>query len=113
MIKIIKYQDKFDVKSLKNILKSYFLIEESIDNIFFIDEDEDILILNSNIPNNLTVYLFIQKDLIPKNPGTVLKISNNINSNNKSRKPLLQFYWVIENDKKKKKYSNCIVNKYI
>ena len=81
--------------------------------IFFTDEDEDILILNSNIPDNLTVNLFIQKDLIPKNPGTALKIPNNINSNNKSQKPLLQFYWVIENDKMKNKYSDCIVNKYI
>jgi hypothetical protein len=111
--KKIKYYVKFDVKSVKKILKSYFLIEESIDSIFFTDEDEDILILNSNIPDNLSVNLFIQKDLIPKNPSTALKISNNINSNNKSQKPLLKFHWVIENDKKKEKFFDCIVDKYI
>ena len=112
-VKIIKYRGKFVLESVKKILKTYFLIEESIDNIFFTDEDEDILILNSNIPDNLTVNLYIQKDLIPKNPTTALKIPKNINSNNKSQKPLLKFYWILENDKKKKKYSNCIIDKYI
>ena len=112
-VKIIKYRDKFVLGPVKKILKSHFLIEEPIDNIFFTDEDEDILILNSNIPDNLTVNLYIQKDLIPKNPAKALKISKNINSNNKSQKPLLKFYWILENDKKKKKYSNCIIDKYI
>jgi len=112
-IKIIKYQGKLDLKSVKTILKSYFLIEESIDNIFFTDEEDDILILNSNIPDNLKVNLFIQKDLIPKNPATSLKIKSNKNSNNKSQKPLLKFYWIIENDKKRKRFADCIVNKYI
>jgi len=110
----IKLEEEFNLVSLKKILKSRFLIEESIDNIFFIDEDEDILVLNSNIPDNLTVNLFIMKDFIPKNPATALKISENINSNNKSQKSLLKFHWIIENDKMRKKCGNtCIIDKYI
>jgi len=110
--KVIKYWGKFEVESVKKILKSHFSIEESIDSIFFKDEDEDILILNSNIPDNLTVYLFIQKDLIPKNPAKAIKIPKNINSKNKSEKPLLKFYWILENDKKKMKFADCVINKY-
>ena len=112
-VKIIKYRGKFVLEPVKKILKSYFLIEESIDSIFFKDEDEDIVILNSNIPDNLSVNLYIQKDFIPRNPATALKIPKNVNSNNKFQKPLLKFYWVMENDKKKKKYSSCIIDKYI
>ena len=111
--KIIKYMGKFDLGSMKKILKAFFLIEEPIDSIFFIDEDKDILILNSNIPDNLTVNLFIRKDFIPKNPTTALKIPKNINSKNKSQKPLLKFHWIMENDKMKKKYGDlCIIDKY-
>jgi len=113
-LKVIKFLGKFDLDSVKKNLKSHFLIEESIDNIFFIDEEEDILILNSNIPDNLTVNLFIRKDFTPKNPGTALKISKNINSNNKSQKPLLKFHWIMENEKMKKLYGDlCIIDKYI
>jgi len=111
-LKIINYTGKFQLESVKNILKSYFLIEEPIESIFFTDEDEDILILNSNIPDNLSVNLYIQKDLIPKKPTTALKIPKNINSNN-NKSQLLKFYWVMENDKLKNKFSNCIIDKYI
>ena len=110
----IKLEEKFNLVLLKKFLKSRFLIEEPIDSIFFIDEDEDILILNSNIPDNLTVNLFIRKDFIPKNPSSALKLSKKINSNNKSQKSLLKFHWVMENDKMKKKYGDlCIIDKYI
>ena len=74
----IKLEEKFNLVLLKKFLKSRFLIEEPIDSIFFIDEDEDILILNSNIPDNLTVNLFIRKDFIPKNPSSSLKLSKKI-----------------------------------
>ena len=113
-LKEIKYKGKFELDSVKKILKSHFLIDEPIDNIFFMDEDEDILILNSNVPDNLTVNLFIRKDFIPKNPTTALKILNKKNSSDKSQKSLLKFHWIMENDKLKKKYGHlCIVDKYI
>ena len=105
----IKYYGKFNPISTKKILKDRFFIEEEIDQIFFQDKDGDILILNSNIPNNITVYLYIQKDLIPKNPSKTLKISNNI----KLEKPLLKFHWILENEDKNRKYEDAIVNKYI
>jgi len=113
-LKVIKFNWKFDLDSMKIILKSHFLIEESIDNIFFIDKEENILILNSNIPDNLTVNLYIRKDFTPKNPATALKISKNIISNNKSQKLLLKFQWIMENEKMKKLYGDlCIIDKYI
>ena len=105
----IKYYGKFDPISTKKILKDRFFIEEEIDQIFFQDKDGDILILNSNIPDNITVYLYIQKDLIPKNPSKTLKISNNI----KLDKSLLKFHWILENEDKNRKYKDAIVNKYI
>ena len=103
--KIIIY-NKFCEESIKKILKNYFSIEESIEQIFFQNKNEDILILNSNIPNNISVNLFVRKDIIPKYPTKALKISNNI----KNQKSLLKFHWVIEDEERNEKYQNCIVN---
>ena len=106
--KVISFEKKFCEESIKNILKYYFSIEESIDQIFFQDNDDDILIINSNIPNNISVKLFVRKDFIPKNLTTV-SISNNI----KNEKPLLKFHWVLENEEKNEQFKRCIKNKYI
>ena len=106
--KVISFYNKFYEESIKNILKIYFSIEESIEQIFFQDNEDDILILNSNIPNNISVNLFVRKDFIPKNLVTV-NISNNI----KNEKSLLKFHWVLENEEKNEKFKRCIKNKYI
>ena len=88
--------------------ESKFSIEESIEQIFFKDEDDDILVLNKNTPDNIKVYLFILKDLIPKNPSTALKISEI-----KNEKSLLKFHWVLENEERNARFKDCIVDKYI
>ena len=104
----IKYYGKFDIESIKKFVKSRFSIEESIEQIFFKDEDDDILVLNKNTPDNIKVYLFILKDLIPKNPSTALKISEIKNENS-----LLKFHWVLENEESNARFKDCIVDKYI
>ena len=104
----IKYYGKFDIESIKKFVKSRFSIEESIEQIFFKDEDDDILVLNKNTPDNIKVYLFILKDLIPKNPSTALKISEI-----KNEKSLLKFHWVLENEERNARFKDCIVDKYI
>ena len=105
-IQKIKYFGKFDAESIKKIVKSRFFIEESIEQIFFQDEENDILILNGNIPDNITAYLYIQKDLIPKNPSNALKIL-------KPKEELLKFHWILENENENSRFKNCIVDKYI
>ena len=103
----IKYFGKFDSVSIKKIVKSRFFIEESIEKFFFQDEEKDILILNENTPDNITVYLYIQKDLIPKNPTKALKIVE------PKKEELLKFHWVLENEDLNHKFKGCIVDKYI
>ena len=103
----IKYFGKFDAESIKKISKSRFFIEESIEKIFFQDEDNDILVLNENTPDNITVYLYIQKDLIPKNPTKALKILK------PKKEEFLKFHWVLENEDLNQEFKGCIVNKYV
>ena len=107
--KTIKYYDKFDQESAKKVLKSFFSIEESIEQIFFQDEEEDILILNSDIPDNILVNLFIRRDVFPKNPSNTLKITSEI----PKEKSLLKFHWVLDSEEGNLKFKNSIVDKYI
>jgi hypothetical protein len=106
-IQKIKYFGNFNAESIKKIAKSRFFIEESIEKIFFQDEEYDILILNENTPDNITVYLYIQKDLIPKNPTKALKILK------PKKEELLKFHWVLENEDLNREFRGCIVDKYI
>ena len=103
----IKYFGKFDAESIKKIIKTRLFIEESIDKIFFQDEENDILILNENTPDDITVYLYIQKDLIPQNPAKALKILR------PKKEELLKFHWVLENEDLNSEFKGCIVDKYI
>ena len=103
----IKYFGKIDSDSIKKIIKSRFFIEESLEQIFFQDEENDILILNGNIPDNITVYLYIQKDLIPKNPLKAIKILK------PKYEELLKFHWILENEDENSEFKDCIVDKYI
>ena len=106
---VIKYYGKFDIISTIKILKDRFFIEESNEQIFFQDDEGDILILNSNIPDNITVNLYIEKDSIPKDPTKVIKIPKQI----KQETPLLKFHWILENEEENKRFKDAIVNKYI
>jgi len=71
----IKYYSKFDEKSVKSTIKQIFKINEPIEQIYFQDEDGDILILNEEIPSGISVYIYVKSNLIPKNPSKELKIS--------------------------------------
>jgi len=62
----------------------------NLEQIFFQDEDGDIIILNDQIPSGLSVYVFVDLDAIPKNPKTELIVKNN-NEN------LIKFHWIKEN----------------
>lgn len=112
-VKIINYSGKFNLEFTKKLLKSYFFIQESIDQFFFEDEDKDILILNSNIPDNIIAYLLVREDFIPKNPSKALKISYKKNLEFDSKKSLLKFNWSLDNEIDNLKYLNCIEDKYI
>ncbi len=103
----IKYFGKFDADSIKKIIKSRLFIEEPIEKIFFQDEENDILILNENTPDDITVSLYIQKDLIPKNPTKALKILR------PKKEEFLKFHWVLENEDINSRFKGCIVDKYI
>ena len=72
-IQPLKYHGKFDLVTTKKELKLKYFIEEPIEHIFFQDNEEDILILNQNIPDNISVKMLVLKDLIPRNPTTALK----------------------------------------
>ena len=52
-IQPLKYHGKFDLVTTKKELKLKYFIEEPIEQIFFQDNEEDILILNQNIPDNI------------------------------------------------------------
>ena len=53
-------------KEIEDTLKQMFKIEEPIEQIFFKDEDGDILILNNQIPSGISVHLFVEPNSIPK-----------------------------------------------
>jgi len=86
----ISYFGSFNEKTIKSSLKTLYHIKEPIEQIFFSDEEGDIIVLEGdNVPNELKVHLYIEYDPIPKNPENELEIKANDNSN------LLEFHWVI------------------
>ena len=56
----IKYYGKFNDISIKKTIKQIFKINESIEQIYFQDEDGDILALNEDTPSGISVYLLNQ-----------------------------------------------------
>lgn len=86
----IKYYGNLDANEIKKTVKTIFKIKEDLEQIFFQDEDGDIIILNDQIPSGLSVYVFVDLDAIPKNPKTELIVKNN-NEN------LIKFHWIKEN----------------
>ena len=104
----IKYYGNFNEKSIKSIAKQVFKISEPLEQIYFQDEDGDILALDEQTPSGISVYIYVEPDAIPKNPSTELKISE-------TSQKLLKFHWLIENDVEQHGNSNLnvIQNKYI
>ena len=65
----IKYFGNFNEKSIKSTVKQVFKINEPLEQIFFQDEDGDILALNEQTPSGISVYIYVEPDAIPKNPS--------------------------------------------
>ena len=90
------------------MVKQIFKINEPLEQIFFQDEDGDILALNEDTPSGISVYIYVEPDSIPKNPSTELKIPE-------SSTNLLKFHWVVDNGIEQfgDMNLNPIQNKYI
>ena len=103
----IKYYGSLDEDQLKKTVKQIFKINEPIEQIYFQDEDGDILILNDQIPPDLSIHIFVEPDSIPKNPSKELKVEE--------KEGLIKFHWIREENKIS--YVNgrldVIVNKYL
>ena len=104
----VKYYGNFNEKSIKSTVKQIFKINESLEQIFFQDEDGDILALDEQTPSGISVYIYVEPDAIPKNPSTELKIP-------KTSTNLLKFHWILENNIEQTGDINLnpISNKYI
>lgn len=105
----IKYYGKLDENAIKSTAKRIFKISESLEQIYFQDEDGDILILNDQTPSGISVHLFVEPDPMPKNPSTALNIP--ISTEN-----LIKFHWIIDkvnDDDNSTDYNlDVIINKY-
>jgi len=83
----IKYYGKFDESSIKSTIKQIFKIEEPLKQIYFQDEDGDILCLNDQTPSSISVYIYVEPDSVPKNSSIALKVEQK-DAN------LIKFHWV-------------------
>ena len=102
----IKYYGKFDESSIKSIIKQIFKIEEPLKQIYFQDEDGDILCLNDQTPSGISVYIYVEPDSIPKNPSTALKVEQKDTN-------LIKFHWVKFTDPSVNNDLNVLEDKYI
>lgn len=73
----IKYYGDIEIDNVKENLRDIFSIKENPNQMYFQDEDGDIIILNKNIPSDLSVYLYVKPDSIPKNTEQALEINRN------------------------------------
>ena len=87
----VKYYGNFNEKAIKSTAKQIFKINEPLEQIYFQDEDGDILALDEQTPSGISIYIYVEPDAIPKNPSTELKIE-------KTSEKLLKFHWILEND---------------
>ena len=83
----IKYYDSLDEDQLKKTVEQIFKINESLEQIYFQDEEGDILMINDQIPSGLSIHIFVEPDLIPKNPSKELKVED--------KEGLVKFHWII------------------
>lgn len=101
----LKYYGKFNEKSIKTTIKQIFKINEPLEQIFFQDEEGDILSLDEQTPSGISVYIFVEPDAIPKNPSTELKIP-------KTKEKLVKFHWILDK-KYEEKNLDVIKDKYL
>ena len=103
----LKYYGSLEEDQIKKTLKQIFKIEEPIEQIYFKDEDDDILILNSQIPSGISIHLFVEPDSIPKNPSKALNVEN--------KDGLIKFHWIpeVSNAFNVNNKLNGIINKYL
>ena len=87
----VKYYGKFNEKSIKTSVKQIYKINEPLEQIYFQDEDGDILALNDQTPSGISVHIYVEPDAVPKNPSTDLKIPE-------TSEKLLKFHWLVEYD---------------
>ena len=83
----IKYFGKFDESSIKSTIIQIFKIEKSLKQIYFYDENRDILCFNDQTPSGISIYIYLEPDSVPKNPSTALQV------NQKDTK-LIKFHWL-------------------
>ena len=104
----IKYYGNFDEKTIKNTIKQIFKIQEPLEQIYFQDEDGDILALNEQSPSGISAYIFVESSAIPKNPSTELQLQE-------SNQKLLKFHWIPQsiNDLSLNTNLISIVNNYL
>ena len=84
---VIKYFGKFNEIGIRKTIKQVFKIKESIEQIYFTDEDGDILSLNEDTPSGISVYIFVEPDAVPKNPSNEIKVP-------KTEEKLIKFHWI-------------------
>ena len=102
----IKYYGPLEEDQIKKTVKQAFKIEAPLEQIYFQDEDGDILVLNSNVPSGISIHVFVEPDSIPKKPSQELKVEN--------QNGLIKFHWIPENPNDKANNNlNVIVNKYL
>ena len=85
----ISYFNTIKEETIKSTVKTLYHIKEPISQIFFSDEDANIILVDGgNIPNELNVHTHIEFDPIPNNQEIELNIPENSDNN------LLKFHWV-------------------
>ena len=55
----IKYYGSLDEGQLKKTVKQIFKINEPLEQIYFQDEEGDILMINDQIPSGLSIHIFV------------------------------------------------------
>ena len=105
----IKYYGDIDIANTKEILKNTLNIKENPEQMFFQDEDGDPIILNKNIPSDLSVYLYIKPDEFPKEPEKALQINQKVAENFIG----LKFHWINDGIGDPNHENTIILNKYI
>ena len=102
----IKYYGNLDEKQLKSTVKQVFKITEPLEQIFFQDNEGDILLINDQIPSGLSVHIFVEPDTIPKNRSKELKVEE--------KSGLMKFNWILDEISNQKDLnSKVIINKYL
>ena len=103
----IKYYGSLNEDQVKKTVKLIFKINEPLEQIYFQDEDGDIILLNDQIPSDLSIHIFVEPDSIPKNPSKELKVEE--------MEGLIKFHWIPEENKISyvNNNLNVIVDKYL